>query len=111
MKVMDGYLKVWATKPTPYVGYSTLAYSTPWATVLALKEIIGTAIDKGLPLTGDNLVKIARELPSIDMGGLYGPNPVKFVQSRVPYGIIFRFHVKPDSFSITRETDFIKIAD
>lgn len=110
MKVIDTYLKAWTDKPKPYVGYANIGYLMPWSQAVALKAILETAIDQKLPLTGDNLVKVANGIQALDMGGLCGPNPVSFVQNRIPYGIIFRFTVKPNDFSLAPETGFIKVA-
>ncbi|HVX99750.1 MAG TPA: ABC transporter substrate-binding protein [Pseudorhodoplanes sp.] len=111
MQTMETYLKNWTSKPTPYIGYSTLAYSTPWAIAQMLNQVMGKAIDDGTPLTGDNLIKIAKSMPEIDMGGLYGDRKVHFEDSRIPYGIIYRFHVTDTDFSMTPETDFMQVGD
>jgi branched-chain amino acid transport system substrate-binding protein len=108
LKVMDQYLSAWKDKPAPYEGYGNIGYFQAWSSAVGLQQVIGATIDAGLPLNGDNLIKTAESMKELDMGGLYGPNPVQLVDHRIPYGIIYQYHVAPDAFSMEPVTDFIK---
>lgn len=106
MTVINDHLKTWTGKP--YSGYANMGYVQSWLTTLLLRDVIGSVIDAGKPLTGDNLIAAVKALKNWDSGGIIGA-PVTFASQRIPYGVIYRYHVKPDSFSMTMETGFTRV--
>lgn len=105
MKVIDGYLRSWKAKP--YTGYANMGYMQVWVTALILREAIGNVIEAKKPLTGVNLIAAVRAMKPSDFGGIYA-SPVAMVRQRLPAGVIYRFHVKADSFSATPEVPFAR---
>ena len=105
MKVIDGYLRSWKTKP--YTGYANMSYMQIWVTALILREAIGNVIDAKKPLSGENLIAAVRALKASDFGGIYA-EPIALVRQRLPAGVIYRYSVKADSFSATPEVPFVR---
>jgi len=106
MKTIDGYLKTWTDKP--YTGYANIGYMQSWATALLLREAIGAAIDKGAELNATTLIKEMTALKDFDGGGVFGA-PINFVDNRIPYGVLYRYHVKDGKITVTEETPWGKI--
>ena len=105
MKVIDGYLHSWKGKP--YTGYANMSYMQIWVTALILRDAIGNVIDAKKPLTGENLIAAVRALKPSNFGGIYA-EPIALARQRIPAGVIYRYHVTPDSFSATPEVPFVR---
>jgi len=105
IKVIDGYLRSWKGKP--YTGYANMSYMQIWVTALILRDAIGNVIDAKKPLTGENLIAAVRALKASDFGGIYA-EPIALARQRIPAGVIYRYHVKADSFSATPEVPFVR---
>lgn len=105
MKAIDAALKA---SGRPYDGYTNVGYIQGWALALFLRDVIAKTIESGKPLNGDTLIATANFMKDWDSGGLIGV-PVSMVNQRLPYGVIYRFNVKPDSFSFKPEGGWIKV--
>lgn len=107
LKIINKYLKTWKDKP--YKGFVTnIGYMQSWATALLLKEVIGTALDKGQALNAENLIKIMTSLEGFDGGGVFG-TPISFENNRIPYGVLYRYKVNGGEITITEETPWGKV--
>ena len=100
-------LEQWDDKP--YTGYANMGYVQSWLTALILREVIGSTLDAGKELNGDNLIAAVNNLDGWDSGGIVGP--VTFVDHRIPKAIVYRFNVAEDDFSMEPATDFITVAE
>jgi branched-chain amino acid transport system substrate-binding protein len=98
MKTIDEYVKNWKEKP--YTGYANIGYMQSWATALLLQKVIGTAIDKGETLNGDNLIKEVNAVKDWDAGGVFGM-PVSMVDQRIPYGVLYQYSIKDGKLTVT----------
>ena len=105
MKVIDGYLHSWKGKP--YTGYANMSYMQIWVTALILRDAISNVIDAKKPLIGENLIAAVRALKPSNFGGIYA-EPIALARQRIPAGVIYRYHVKADSFSATPEVPFVR---
>lgn len=105
LKVIDGYLKTWTAKP--YTGFANVGYMQSWATALVLREIIGKAIEKGKPLTGDNLIAEINAMKDWDSGGVFGV-PVSFDRQRVAYGVVYRYSWPNGQFTVAPASPWLK---
>jgi len=106
MKTINEYLKTWTDKP--YTGYANIGYMQSWASALVLREAIGSAIKKGVELTGPNLIKEIAAIKDFDAGGVFG-TPISFVDNRIPYGVIYRYNIKDGELSVTEATEWQKV--
>ena len=106
IKTIDGYMRTWTDKP--YTGYANIGYMQSWATALLLRDAIGSAIDKGDQLTGENLIAEMNAIKDFDGGGVFG-TPVEFSQNRIPYGVIYRYNIKDGKLTVTEETPWGRI--
>lgn len=105
IKTITGYLKTWTEKP--YTGYSNIGYMQSWATALILREAIGSAIDKGVALNGDNLIKEIDAISGFDGGGIFGM-PIGFEKHRIPYGVLYRYNFKDGKMSVAEAAPWAK---
>lgn len=105
LKTIDDYLKTWTSKP--YTGYANIGYMQSWASALLLREAIGSAIDKGVELNGETLIKEMAAIKEFDGGGVYGM-PVSFEKNRVPYGVIYRYHFTDGKMTVTEAAPWAK---
>lgn len=101
LKTIDEYMRTWTDKP--YTGYANIGYMQSWATALLLREAIGSAIDKGVELNGENLIAEMSAIQNFDGGGVFG-SPVGFVDNRIPYGVLYRYNVVDGKITVTEET-------
>ena len=106
MKTIDGYMKTWTDKP--YTGYANIGYMQSWAAALLLREAIGSAIEKGVELNGDNLIKEMNAIEGFDGDGVFGTK-IKFEDNRIPYGVLYRYNIKDGKLTVTEETPWGKI--
>lgn len=106
MKTINEYLKTWTDKP--YTGYANIGYMQSWGTALVLREAIGSAIEKGVELNGENLIKEIAAIKDFDAGGVFGV-PVSFVDNRIPYGVIYRYNIKDGELSVSEATPWTKV--
>lgn len=106
MKTIDGYLKTWTDKP--YTGYANVGYMQSWGAALLLREAIGAAIDKGVELNGENLIKEMNAIEGFDGGGVFGTK-IRFENNRIPYGVLYRYNIKDGKLTVTEETPWGKI--
>ncbi len=106
MKTIDGYLKTWTAKP--YTGYANIGYMQSWAAALLLREAIGSAVDKGVELNGENLIKEMNAIEGFDGDGVFGTK-IKFENNRIPYGVLYRYNIKDGKLTVTEETPWGKI--
>jgi len=106
LKIIDDYMRTWTDKP--YTGYANIGYMQSWATALLLREAIGSAIDKGAELNGENLIAEMSAIQNFDGGGVFG-SPVGFVDNRIPYGVLYRYHIVDGKIAVTEETAWGKI--
>jgi branched-chain amino acid transport system substrate-binding protein len=106
MKTIDGYMKTWTNKP--YTGYANVGYMQSWAAALLLREAIGGAIDKGVELNGENLIKEMAAIDGFDGDGVFGTK-IKFENNRIPYGVLYRYNIKDGKLTVSEETPWGKI--
>lgn len=106
LKTIDEYMRTWTDKP--YTGYANIGYMQSWATALLLREAIGSAIDKGVELNGENLIAEMSAIQNFDGGGVFG-SPVNFVDNRIPYGVLYRYRIVDGKITVTEETSWGKI--
>jgi branched-chain amino acid transport system substrate-binding protein len=106
MKTIDEYMRTWTDKP--YTGYANIGYMQSWASALLLREAIGSAIDKGVELNGENLIAEMSAIQNFDGGGVFGA-PVGFEDNRIPYGVLYRYNVEGGELTVTEETPWGKI--
>lgn len=105
MKIINDYLKTWKEKP--YTGNANIGYMQSWATALLLREAIGNAIGKGLPLNGDNLIKEIAATKNFDAGGVFGI-PISIENNRIPYGVIYRYTFKDGKMTVAEAAPWAK---
>lgn len=105
LKIIDGYIKTWTAKP--YTGFANVGYMQSWATALILREAIGKAIDKKLPLNGDTLINEVSNLKDWDSGGVFGTK-ISLVDNRIPYGVIYKYSWPNGQFTVTPATKWQK---
>lgn len=106
MPIINDYLKTWKEKP--YTGYANIGYMQSWGAAMILNEVIGRAIDKGVALNGENLIKEVASLNGWDSGGVYGI-PVSFEKQRIPYGVLLRYTFKDNKLTVAEEEPWTKI--
>lgn len=106
MKTIDEYMRTWTDKP--YTGYANIGYMQSWATALLLREAIGSAIDKGVELNGENLIAEMSAIEDFDGDGVFG-TPISFEDNRIPYGVLYRYNVEDGKLTVTEETPWGKI--
>ncbi len=106
MKTIDEYMRTWTDKP--YTGYANIGYMQSWATALLLREAIGSAIDKGVELNGENLIAEMSAISDFDGGGVFGV-PITFVDNRIPYGVLYRYSIEDGKLTVTEETPWGRI--
>lgn len=106
MKTIDEYMRTWTDKP--YTGYANVGYMQSWATALLLREAIGSAIEKGAELNGENLIAEMSAIKDFDGGGVFGA-PISFEDNRIPYGVLYRYNVEDGKLTVTEETPWGKI--
>lgn len=106
MDTIDEYMKTWTDKP--YTGYANIGYMQSWATALLLREAIGSAIEKGVELNGENLIAEMSAIKDFDGGGVFG-TPIAFENNRIPYGVLYRYNVEDGNLTVTEETPWGKI--
>ncbi|MCR5859934.1 ABC transporter substrate-binding protein [Mesorhizobium sp. J428] len=106
MKTINGYLKTWTDKP--HTGYANIGYMQSWGAALLLREAIGAAIEKGVELNGENLIKEMNAIEGFDGGGVFGTK-IKFENNRIPYGVLYRYNIKDGKLTVTEETPWGKI--
>jgi branched-chain amino acid transport system substrate-binding protein len=106
MDTIDEYMKTWTDKP--YTGYANIGYMQSWATALLLREAIGSAIEKGVELNGENLIAEMSAIKDFDGGGVFGTQ-IAFEDNRIPYGVLYRYNVEDGKLTVTEETPWGKI--
>lgn len=106
IKTIDEYLRTWTDKP--YTGYANIGYMQSWATALLLREAIGSAIEKGLELNGENLIKEMTSIKNFDGGGVFGTS-IEFADNRIPYGVIYRYNIEDGKLTVVEETPWGRI--
>lgn len=87
LQVID---KIQRAKNPNYDGFPTIFYMQGWMSMMMFTKAAELAIDAEVPLTGDNLARLMRELKDWDTGGVVGA-PVTFRDQRIPVGRIVRF--------------------
>lgn len=106
MRTIDGYLQTWTDQP--YTGYANIGYMQSWSTALVLREAVGSAIEKGVELTGENLIAEINAIEGFDAGGVFGTE-VSFEQNRIPYGVIYRYNIVDGALSVTEATPWGRV--
>ncbi|WP_323015753.1 ABC transporter substrate-binding protein [Devosia sp.] len=106
MNTIADYLKTWNGKP--YTGYANVGYMQSWAAAMVLREAIGNAIEKDLPLDGDHLIAEINAIQDLDTGGIYG-TPIHFENQRVPYGVLYRYNIEDGKLVVKEETGWAKV--
>ncbi|MCF7701788.1 ABC transporter substrate-binding protein [Loktanella sp. M215] len=96
MAIRDS-LKKWDVKE--YTGYANMGYVQTWLTALLLREVIGEALEAGEELSGENLIGRINALENWDSKGIAGD--ITFVGQRIPHGIVYRYNVAGNDFSLT----------
>jgi branched-chain amino acid transport system substrate-binding protein len=82
MRTINEYLQTWTDQP--YTGYANIGYMQSWSTALVLRDAVGSAIEKGIELTGENLIAEINAIEGFDAGGVFGTE-VSFEQNRIPF--------------------------
>lgn len=106
MRTIDEYLRTWTDKP--YTGYANIGYMQSWSIALVLREAIGSALEKGLELTGDNLIAEINAIENFDAGGVFGTE-IGFELNRIPYGVIYRYNIEDGELTVTEATPWGRV--
>jgi branched-chain amino acid transport system substrate-binding protein len=106
MRTIDEYMRTWTAKP--YTGYANIGYMQSWSISLVLREAIGSAIEKGLELTGENLINEVNQIQGFDGGGVFGTE-VSFERNRIPYGVIYRYNIEDGKLTVTEATPWGRV--
>lgn len=106
MGIIDDYLRTWTDQP--YTGYANIGYMQSWSTALVLREAIGSALEKGLDLTGENLIAEINATQGFDAGGVFGTD-VSFELNRIPYGVIYRYNIVEGELTVTEATPWGRV--
>lgn len=86
LKTID---KVQRAKNPNYTGYPPMGYMHAWFSAMMATKAIEMTLEKGQPLTGDNLTTNLRSVKNWDTGII--SVPVHFAGQKVPFGRVYRW--------------------
>lgn len=91
LKAIDSILRA---KDPSYTGYPVMGYMHAWFSAMMATKAIEMTLEKGQPLTGDNLANNLRSVKDWETGII--STPVHLAGQKVPYGRIYRWDASKD---------------
>jgi len=91
LRTIDSTLRA---KDPSYSGYPPMGYMHGWFSAMIASKAVEITLDKGQPLTGDNLADNLRSVKNWETGII--STPVRFAGQKVPFGRVYRWDASKD---------------